>query len=162
MIQLDVTSAETERLSEIWGLSPDEKTVAMWQGENDLILWNLDKGEAERVPIMWNPGEGDRRTEKAGLCSVAWSPDSQQLAYVQASCPQPSSTLMFFVIHVDLSGMEQRLLRTLQGYFSVDIQWETASQIKLRGCRLTDYKKWALDFDDWVLDPVTGELESVP
>lgn len=160
LIQYDVANRKTERLSEVWAPSTDGKTVAMWQEGDDLIIWSLDEGETGRIPIMWNPGEGDKRTPEAGICDIAWSPDGQQLAYVESACP--ASFVVYSVLHVNLNTAEQKVLVRLESDFLFrEVQWETATQIKLSGYTLDAYTEQT-EAKTLVLDPVTGELKSAP
>lgn len=170
LIQLDVTTEKAERLSKLWEVSPDGKTVAMWQRGDDLILWDLDEGETGRIPIMWDPGVDNTSTPKGGICGIAWSPDGLQLAYVESA--SISSIVTYFVIHVDVSRTEQRLLVRFSDFIFSTIRWETASQIELRGQKLADSapgwvggtirRYWPLEPVNWTLDPVTGELNPAP
>jgi hypothetical protein len=122
LIRVDMTGGGVNRLASIWAVSPEGTTVAMQQ-EDDLILWDLDQGEVARTPVF---------VPQAEVCEIAWSPDSQALAYLQTPCPfcGPGK---FYLVHLGLQELQHTLLLELEEHSFVALEWETADQIRLSG-----------------------------
>jgi hypothetical protein len=127
--QLDVVTQKTVLLGG-GPLSRDKTRLAIWQAE-DLVIWDLDKGELGRVAAAI-PG--------VMIGPISWSPDSQSLAYLQAESPSgclPSDKS--YLIRFDISNLEQNILLESETPIFINLIWDIPNRIKL-----TDEqgKKW--------------------
>ena len=120
--------------------SPDGARVALWQ-EHDLVIWEYDLGEIQRVPA-WR--------EDAYVGPKAWAPDSRQLVYLQsaANCMTSAESTL---VRVDVvSGVQTELLRSVElGFAYVD--WVEPNALKLR----------TFNGEEWNLRLSTGHLSPV-
>lgn len=120
--------------------SPDQSRLATWR-DTDLVIWDVNAAEIARFP-MTVPGA------KPG--PMAWSPDSQSLAYLltTSDCyPFGTSTVM----HIDLATGEQRPL-VEQTPALIYLAWDRPNHI-----RFTDEANQA-----WRYNLLTETLEPDP
>jgi hypothetical protein len=140
LIRLDVTSQSLEHLGE-GPLSRDKTRIATWQG-NDLVVWNLDHGEAARAPAI---------APEATRGAIVWSPDSQALLYLEtASYCFPFGKS--YVVKLDLPTLTSTLLIESETPSFIGASWDAPDQIQLSD---EDGKAWGYNL-------VTKELQPVP
>lgn len=125
-------------------LSRDRARLAAWQ-EGAFVIWDVETGAAQRLtPLLAGGTTG----------TIAWSPDSRSLAYVQTEnlCPPVSRAV---VVRVDLTELAQSLLLDTAALgdaapsFS-DLRWDAADTLRLLGDMGAE----------WRLDLTTGELRA--
>jgi len=136
----DVLNQATEFIGE-GPLSPDQTKIAMWY-EGDLVIWDLDVGQLARLPAA---------VTDAKRGPIAWSPDSQSLAYLQTTLdcfPFGKS----YLIRFELSEREQSLLLESETPSFMNVVWEAHDRI-----RLSDEQT-----NQWSYNLVTHELERAP
>ena len=113
-------------------LSPDQTKLAMWQ-ENEIVIWDLDKGEVGRV-------RGLSPDALAG--GIAWSPDGQSLVYLQTTFDCAPDYGTTYVTRLDLTEMSQTLLLKFQPPGFGGVSWEVPDRITLMD---GNGKFWAYD-----------------
>ena len=131
IISFDVARAEVEYLG--YGpRSPDGMKIAAW-GDRELVLWDINAGEIGRVPVrVVGNVEGP----------IAWSPDSQALAYVRTTdyCPPRGKS---YIGRVDLPGLQHAVLLESETPSFESIQWDTPGQLRLLD---EEGKVWRYEF----------------
>jgi hypothetical protein len=121
--------------------SPDETKFVTWH-EDQLVLWDNDQGEIARFAAV---------VPNVQIGPITWSPDGQSLIYMQLemSCPTSGDS---YVIHVDLSTGEQKLLLESEEPTFGHAVWELPDQITL----------FEFSGAEWKYNLITEELERVP
>ena len=113
-------------------LSPDQTKLAMWQ-ENEIVIWDLDKGEVGHV-------RGLSPDALAG--GIGWSPDGQSLVYLQTTFDCAPDYGTTYVTRLDLTEMSQTLLLKFQPPGFGGVSWEVPDRITLMD---GNGKFWAYD-----------------
>jgi len=113
-------------------ISPDQTKLAMWQ-ENEIVIWDLDKGEVGRV-------RGLSPDALAG--GIGWSPDGQSLVYLQTTFDCAPDYGTTYVTRLDLTEMSQTLLLKFQPPGFGGVSWEVPDRITLMD---GNGKFWAYD-----------------
>jgi len=139
IIRLDMADWTAKRLGG-GPLSPDKTKIATWQGQ-ELVLWDVNQGETARTAAA---------VSGATAGSIAWSPDSQALVYLQNSSdcyPLGRS----YIVHLDLHTLQHTLLLESETPSFGTVIWD-ANRIRL--------------FDEhsveWTYDFVTKDLKPIP
>jgi len=145
-LRLDVTDLSTTYLGG-GPLSPDGTKIATWQWQlqeqiNELMVWDINYDKIARLPAYSNIAETG---------SIAWSPDSQTLAYIQVESICPISGKSYLVL-VDLINQEERLLLESESPTFGSVEWKTINELNLFEA---NGKEWRYDF-------LTNELTQVP
>lgn len=145
-LRLDTTSLDKMDLG-AGPISPDRRKIATWQGQ-ELVVWDINQGELGRVPAI---------VPDATTGSIAWSPDSQALVYLQYTSLCPSAGEKSYVVHVNLTNFEQVLLLKSDKPTFASVKWETSRELKLLGgYRYGETRKeWSYNLD-------TRELSAAP
>lgn len=103
-------------------ISPDKTRLAMWQ-ENEIVIWDLDKGEIGRVlGLIPDTLNGD----------IAWSPDGKSIVYLQTTFDCAPDYGRVYVIHFNLAALSQDLLLEHESPGFGKLGWGTPDQIILR------------------------------
>jgi len=137
IIRLDSTSLDKEYLG-AGSRSPDGGKIATWQGR-ELVVWNINGGEIARVPAIAEAQPGP----------IAWSPDSQALAYVQFAsyCPLSGKS---YVVHLDLLALKWTLLSESEKPTFGDVSWDVPNELVLFD---ENGKQWIYNFATQQLVP---------
>jgi hypothetical protein len=119
ILRLDVRTMQTERLGD-GNRSPDATKLVTWQGR-EFTVWDMNAGEIAHAQFSM---------PDTLLDSIAWSPDSQSLVYLQitSTCP-PSGTS--YVVRVDWPDLKQTLLLTATQSAFHAITWDEPAQLRL-------------------------------
>lgn len=99
--RLDTLSKETIMVGG-GHISPDKTKLAMWESsENEIVIWDLDKGEAGRITAL-----------KPDLFrgQILWSSDSQSLQYWQTESGCAPDYGKLYITRLDLRNYSQSLL----------------------------------------------------
>jgi hypothetical protein len=122
-------------------LSPDGARLATWLDRN-VVIWDLNEGEIVRAPAI---------TPDFDLGQIAWSPDSQAVAYLQSAtyCPLSGGSS---VVRLNAgTGGSELLFETATSTFG-SLAWDEEGQLTL--------------FDDageeWRYDFASGQLAPAP
>lgn len=103
-------------------ISPDQTKLAMWQ-ENEIVIWDLDKGEVGRgsglIPNMLNG-------------QISWSPDSQSIAYLQTTFDCAPDYGKVYATRLNLPDLSQSLLFEHEAPGFGWLNWDTSTRITLR------------------------------
>lgn len=119
--------------------SPDGGRLATWQ-DGQLALWGTEQGELGRRPLIEPTGS---------LSALAWAPDGQALAYLQAPSPcDPGAAGNSIVVRVDAASLNQTVLFDAAMPRLTNLTWETPATLSL----------FDAQNDAWRLDAQTGAL----
>ena len=140
ILRFDMVSAETEYLGG-GNLSTDETMLATWQGQ-DLVVWDINEDEIARMPAFAT------NTETG---SIAWSPDSQGLVYLQVESYCPISG-MSYVVSIDLPERSQTILLESETPSFGSVTWENPGVLHLHD----------ENGDKWSYTLATNELMQEP
>jgi hypothetical protein len=146
MIAYDLETGEREDIG-IGKLAPDKPVVAFWQllreqGEYDLLLWDLEQGEAGRfspVETGWYRGP------------IAWSPDGSQLVFIETDkqFPPYGESLVALVL---VETGEVRTLLSSSDPVIIQVEWAEPDQLTLTD---SSTKIWKYEIS-------IGELIEIP
>ncbi|HET7091003.1 MAG TPA: hypothetical protein VFL17_20415 [Anaerolineae bacterium] len=137
-VSFDVVTGKTEYLG--YGpRSPDGTKMAAWR-DRELVIWDINAGEVGRVSVR-----------AMGFVDgpIAWSPDSQALAYVRTTdyCPPRGKS---YIGRVDLPGLRHTLLLESETPSFEGIQWDVLGQLRLFD---EEGREWHYDFATEQLQP---------
>jgi hypothetical protein len=120
LLRLDPVTGQVERLGG-GPLSPDGGRLATWSG-SDLAVWDLNEDLLFRLPVAI----GDARRGP-----IAWSPDGQAIAYLQAAaiCPPTGPATL---VRVDVAAGSQEVLLVSEAPVFDGLSWESPEAITLR------------------------------
>jgi hypothetical protein len=138
-LRFDTQTHESLRLGN-GPLSPDRTRLAAWQ-DPELVVWNLETGEAARVRARVTdvyPGQ------------IAWSPDGESLAYLQTDSMCPPSGAAY-ITRVNLDDLSQEALLDADETGFMGLAWENGSALRLT---TADNETWRLDVASRELTPI--------
>lgn len=143
ILRLDLDSLESTPLGS--GMrSPDQTRYVTWFWVDSfslqLVITQIEQGEISKWTTV---------VKKAQMSSMAWSPDSQSLAYVQTEtgCPFGQS----YVTRLDLTSGEQRLLLSSESPTYAQVEWHEPTHLLLRD---GDSQAWHYDLASGTIEPV--------
>ena len=141
--RFDTTS---EKIITVGGgpISPDQTKLAIWQWqENEIVFWDLDQGEVERVQTL-------TRVRFNG--EISWSTDGQSIVYLQTEWDCAPDYGRTYLTRLNLADMSQELLFEHEAPGFGRLSWDTPNQIRLRD---------GMDVM-WIYDLVSKELKPSP
>jgi len=115
-------------------ISPDQTKLALWE-ENEIVIWDLDKGEVARIKgLAPNTHQGE----------ISWSPDGRSLVYLQTTFDCAPDYGTTYVTQLDLVTTTQTLLIKFEPPGFGGISWNIPNRITLVD---GDGKFWIYDFN---------------
>lgn len=127
LFRYDLLNGETIALR--WGpMAPDGITMAYADPrELALYIWDMDKGEAARIPSFFTAG-----SYGPAIYGLAWSPDGKSLVYAETNNAYESTDTKSWIVFLNLATFDRQVIYQSDNGTLYCCQWQASGQIQFQ------------------------------